>query len=304
MTAPFLAVDWGTTNLRAWVVGHDGQASACSEFPLGVGKLEAGEAARKFADTVRPRMGAGDLPAILCGMVGSNLGWTQVPYLESPVDLRGLHECMFEVPGSGPPVWIVPGVRCERPDGGPDVMRGEETQVLGWMSLDRGRSKGEHLICQPGTHTKWVRLHDGRLHSFVTSMTGELFDLLTRHSILKTDIFDQDLAAFDAGVAAAGDGNALASRLFTARARVVGGSMSQNSVASYLSGLLIGAEVASTPTLLGIDPHTPITVIGDPSLTRHYLRAMQGRELTAYAHDGERAGLAGLSTIATHILRQ
>ena len=144
----------------------------------------------------------------------------------------------------------------------------------------------------------------GAIERFQTSMTGELFDLLTRHSILKTDIFDQDLAAFDAGVAAAGDGNALASRLFTARARVVGGSMSQNSVASYLSGLLIGAEVASTPTLLGIDPHTPVTVIGDPSLTRHYLRAMQGRELTAYAHDGERAGLAGLSTLATHILRQ
>ena len=193
MTAPFLAVDWGTTNLRAWVVGRDGHASPCSEFPLGIGKLEAGEAAQTFADTIRPRMGARDLPAILCGMVGSNLGWTSVPYLDSPVDLRGLHERMFEIPGSGPPVWIVPGIRCERPDGGPDVMRGEETQVLGWMSLHRGRSKGEHLICQPGTHTKWVRLRDGRLHSFVTSMTGELFDLLTRHSILKTDIFDQDL---------------------------------------------------------------------------------------------------------------
>lgn len=304
MTAPFLAVDWGTTNLRAWVVGRDGHASPCAEFPLGIGKLEAGEAAQKFTDTIRPRMDASDLPAVLCGMVGSNLGWTSVPYLDSPVDLHGLHERMYEIPGSGPPVWIVPGVRCERPDGGPDVMRGEETQVLGWMSLERDRSKGEYLICQPGTHTKWVRLRDGRVHSFVTSMTGEIYDLLTRHSILKTDIARHDLAAFDAGVAAAGDGNALASRLFTTRARVVGGSMDPLSVAPYLSGVLIGAEVASTPALLGIDPCTPITVIGDPSLTRHYMRAMQRRGLTAHAHDGERAGLAGLSALANQILAQ
>src|SRR5438477_4894503 len=124
-------------------------------------------------------------------------------------------------------------------------MRGEETQILGWLALNPERRDGRHVLCHPGTHAKWVLIEDGRIVRFVTAMTGELFAVLSQHSVLKTDAPADDDAAFDLGLAAADGGGALAARLFTARARVVGGDAPASSTPSYLSGLLIGAEVAS-----------------------------------------------------------
>lgn len=304
MASPFLAVDWGTTNLRAWVVGADGRAGVRHDFPLGVGRLAAGEAAQRFADTVRPKMGAASLPTLMCGMIGSNLGWQSTPYLDCPAGIAQLHDGLARAEAAGPPIWIVPGLRCERPDGGPDVMRGEETHVLGWATEDPGRLQGEHLICHPGTHAKWVRLVDGRVERFVSSMTGELFDVLRRHSVLKGGGPDTDEAAFDEGLAAAGDGGALASRLFTARARVVGGGMAPERMSSYLSGLLIGAEVAATPGLLAMGPKAPVAVIGDLRLAGRYLRALRALGYTAEVHDGEGAALAGLTALAGGAMAQ
>jgi len=298
MASPFLAVDWGTTNLRAWVIGADGSVGARREFPLGVGRLAAGEAARRFADTVRPKMGAQDLPALMCGMIGSNLGWMPTPYLDCPVSITRLGDHLARAEGPGPPIWIVPGLRCQRPDGGPDVMRGEETHVLGWAAADKARLHGEHLICNPGTHAKWVRMVDGRVEGFVSSMTGELFDVLRKHSVLQSGGADDDEAAFEQGIAAAGDGGALASRLFTARARVVGGDMPPERVTSYLSGLLIGAEIAAVPRLLGVGPQTPVAVIGDLRLAGRYLRTLQLAGYAASLHDGEAAALEGLKALA------
>jgi len=198
---------------------------------------------------------------------------------------------------AGPPVWVVPGLRCTRPDGGPDVMRGEETHVLGWAAADPARLRGEHLICQPGTHAKWVRLVDGRIERFITSMTGELFDLLRKHSVLRVRDAEDSETAFDQGLEAAGDGGALASRLFTARARVVGGDMRPQLVESYLSGLLIGAEIASAPRLLGVASQTPVAVVGDPQLAGRYLRALRASGYNASVHDGDAAALSGLAAL-------
>ena len=302
MALPFLAVDWGTTNLRAWVVGEDGRAGERHDFALGVGRLAPGEAAQRFADTVRPKLSAQDLPTLMCGMIGSNLGWMSTPYLDCPANLGHLRAGLAKAEADGPPIWIVPGLRCERPDGGPDVMRGEETHVLGWAAADPSRIPGEHLICHPGTHAKWVRLVDGRVERFVSSMTGELFDVLRKHSVLKGAWPDDDEAAFDEGVAAAGDGNALASRLFSVRARVVGGGMPPQRMTSYLSGLLIGAEVAAVPQLLGVGRQTPVAIIGDLRLAARYLRALQVMGYDAAIHDGEDAALAGLTALANGAL--
>ncbi|MBU3079053.1 2-dehydro-3-deoxygalactonokinase [Sphingomonas quercus] len=299
MASPFLVLDWGTTNLRAWVVGEDGRVGGREEFPMGIGRLAAGEAARLFEEKVRPRMGAEALPALACGMIGSNLGWgTPVPYLDCPAGMTQLHDSLCTVSDGGAPVRIVPGLHCERPDGGPDVMRGEETHIFGWAAGDPARLQGEHLICLPGTHAKWVRLVDGRVEQFVTYMTGELFDVLRRHSVLRgTDTPDND-DAFDEGCEAAGDGGALASRLFTARSRVAAGQMPADRASSYLSGLLIGAEIASAPTLLGVAPETPVAIVGDPRLGQRYVRSMTRRGWTATAHDGDEAVLAGLVALA------
>jgi 2-dehydro-3-deoxygalactonokinase len=216
MGAPvLLACDWGTTNLRAWTLDNGGAVVAQRDFALGVSKLGPGDAARRFDAEVRPGLDAQDLPAVLCGMIGSNLGWTAVPYADCPASLADLAGGLTPVADD---VRIVPGLRCDGIAGSPDVMRGEETQVLGWLAQHPDRRSGRHVICHPGTHAKWVLIEDGRIVRFVTAMTGELFAVLRAHSVLRSDAPADDMAAFDLGLSAAGEGDALAARLFTAPA--------------------------------------------------------------------------------------
>ena len=173
-------------------------------------------------------------------------------------------------------------------------MRGEETQILGWLAQHPERRQGRHLVCHPGTHAKWVLIEEGRVMRFVTAMTGELFAVMSRHSLLKSDAPADDEDAFDAGLSAAGNGDALAARLFTARARVVGGKAKPESTTSYLSGLLIGAEVAAVPALLGLQPKQ-VTLLGDAGLCGSLSpRARAGRGVETAVVDGEAAAIAGL----------
>jgi 2-dehydro-3-deoxygalactonokinase len=290
-----LACDWGTTNLRAWTLDAEGQVAESREFPLGVSRLAAGEAERRFQAEVRPAFKAEKLPAILCGMIGSNLGWRPVPYADCPAGLTDLGGGLTEV---APNVRIAPGLRCEGLAGAPDVMRGEETQILGWLEQHSERRRGRIVLCHPGTHAKWVLIEDGRIVRFVTAMTGELFAVLSQHSVLKSDAAPDDEAAFDAGLAAAGDGAALAARLFTARARVVGGSAPPESTRSYLSGLLIGAEVAAVPQQLGERPEH-VALLGDAVLCARYRRALERTGMAVEAFDGEAAAVAGLFALGT-----
>ena len=292
--AAFLACDWGTTNLRAWLVGADGAVLAGHDFPLGVSRLKPGEAAERFRTEVRPALHAEDAPAILCGMIGSNLGWRAVDYLPCPASLDDLRRGLVEV---APGVSIVPGLRGPGITAAPDVMRGEETQVFGWLRQDPARLNGRHLLCHPGTHAKWVVIEDGRIVRFVTAMTGELFAVLRQHSVLRSDVPPDDEAAFDAGVDAAGDGGALAARLFSARARVVGGGEPADSTPSYLSGVLIGAEIAGVPALLEGAPGGPVVLLGEAALCRWYERAMQRCGIASTRHDGDSAALTGLTAL-------
>lgn len=294
MGVRFLGCDWGTTNLRAWVVGADGEVEAKRDLPYGVSKLQPGEAARLFREEVRPAMGAEGLPALLCGMVGSTLGWTVAPYLDCPIDLDGLRRGLMDV-GDG--VRIVPGLKGPGLAGHPEVMRGEETQVFGWLAGEAARQVGRRLICHPGTHAKWVVTDGGRVERFVTAMTGELFAVLSKHSVLKTDSPPTDEGAFVEGLEAAGDGAGLASRLFTARTRVVAGDASPESSASYLSGLLIGAEAASVPRLLDGEPEGPVALVGDPRLCRWYEVALRRAGFEVEVFDGDAAALAGLKAL-------
>jgi 2-dehydro-3-deoxygalactonokinase len=291
MAAPLLlACDWGTTNLRAWVLDGHGAVTAQREFPLGVSRLAAGEAERRFTAEVRPALGAEGLPAILCGMVGSNLGWRAVAYADCPAGLDDLAGALTEV---APGVRIVPGLRCRGIAGAPDVIRGEETQILGWLAQRPQRQRGRIVLCHPGTHAKWVLIDDGRIVRFVTAMTGELFAVLSQHSVLKSDAPADDAAAFEAGLAAAGDGSALAARLFTARARVVGGDAPAASTPSYLSGLLIGAEVAAVPQQFG-EPPQRVVLLGDAGLCARYRTALERSGIETEAFDGEAAAIDGL----------
>jgi 2-dehydro-3-deoxygalactonokinase len=292
--AAVLACDWGTTNLRAWTLDADGKVLAESEFALGVSTLQPGEAAARFKAEVRPALAAEGLPTILCGMIGSNLGWTVAPYVDAPVGLDDLARQLVAPELGGDWVRIVPGVRGEGLGGAGDVMRGEETQLFGWLAQHPERARGRQVVCHPGTHAKWMLLEDGRLTRFVSAMTGELFAVLRKHSVLKSEASPHDPAAFAEGLAAAGQGDALAARLFTARARVVGKGKPADSTPAYVSGLLIGAEVAAVPQLLEAASDAPIAVLGDAALCALYSQALSARGLACQTFDGEAAAVAGL----------
>jgi 2-dehydro-3-deoxygalactonokinase len=294
----FLAADWGTSNLRAWRLGADGTVKAVRRLPWGVAQLKPGEAVRKLNEELRPALGAEDLPAILCGMVGSAMGIAEAPYADCPAGAADIAQRLLQVDER---TFIVPGLRCARPDGYPDVIRGEETKVLGWLSLDPRRRTGDHVLCLPGTHGKWIRVKDGRIHDFMTCMSGELFALLSDNSVLKPGAPPSDPAAFEDGLAYGVAEGPLASRLFTVRARMVGPRPGERleggKAASFLSGLLIGDETARLPQLLGLRPGSSIGLMGERGLCDLYAPALSLQGLAVEESDAEQAVIAGLASL-------
>jgi 2-dehydro-3-deoxygalactonokinase len=294
-----LACDWGTTNLRAWTLDRDGAVVAQRDFPLGVSKLAPGEAERRFKTKVRPALAAERLPAILCGMIGSNIGWQVVPYADCPAGLSDLAKNLTNVADD---VRIVPGLRCEGLAGSPDVMRGEETQVLGVAPLLRDGG----IACLPGTHSKWVRVSGGRIVGFTTHMTGEAFAALRGHTILGRMMRDgpADGAPFEAGLARSAEPGGLLHHLFGVRALGLANRLEEADAPAYLSGILIGHEVrAALARTSNLSAHattgTVVQVIGTPELTALYARAIAACGGYAERHDGE-AAARGLALIAEH----
>ncbi len=298
MTGPsdILAIDWGTSNLRAWRLGPDGTVKAGLRRPWGVAGLKPGEAADMLAHDLRPALAAEDLSAILCGMVGSALGIAEAPYADCPAGAEDIAGRLLAVGGNA---FIVPGLRCLRPDGYPDVIRGEETKVLGWLRLDPRRMSGDHVLCLPGTHSKWVRVRGGRILQFMTCMTGELFALLSERSVLKPGAPPSDPAAFSEGLAYGAVEGPLASRLFAVRARMVGQGLEGGKAASFLSGLLIGDEAARLPQRLGLEPGSSIGLMGEPALCDLYGQALTARGFDIEQADGDAAVIAGLAWLQT-----
>jgi 2-dehydro-3-deoxygalactonokinase len=251
-----VGVDWGTTHRRAYGLNHEGQCVA--EYSDDEGALASKGRFPEALQALLQSMQAQPSCVILSGMVGSALGWQVVPYVGGGVTLPELASHLVAVidaslpgdalaAGSEPnrpvQVTIVPGYCLRAATGQPDVMRGEETQLLGAHCL--GHSDGWFVL--PGTHSKWVELRAGNVMQLRTYMTGELFDLLGKHGTLAAAAGSAnapwDEAAFSQGVLAAQSGAALSHQLFGCRARVVSGDMAAASSRAYLSGLLIGTEL-------------------------------------------------------------
>ena len=271
-----ILADWGTTNLRAWALGSDGRVIDRRGQGGGLLAVKDGRFAESFAafcgdwlDPHRP------VPAILSGMVGSKLGWKEAPYLAAPVALGDLARqlCFVgDIPGAG--IWIVPGVRLED-EAQPEVMRGEEAQILGAL---RTLHRDAGIFLLPGTHAKWAIVEAGRLTAFRTYMTGELYGLLrgsgTIGQLLEGDA--PDPAAFRRGVmrSHAPDAANLLHSLFSVRTLGLLGGLARRSLASYLSGLLIGAEMADGARWLrerGVK--ASVTLIGSPEMMKTYEEA-------------------------------
>lgn len=284
----FIAVDWGTTNRRAYCIGPTGSCEREFEDGKGILSVAPGGFPQAVAE-IRERLG--DLPLLLAGMIGSNRGWIEAPYVPCPADIDDLAKGVVK---AGEREAIVPGVSYIS-DSRADVMRGEEVQVLGAVAA--GLIDGDSLVCHPGTHNKWAQLRAGRLQSFRTVMTGEIFSLLKEHSIL-SDLLQGEVAdnePFRAAANRAIFNETLPAELFGVRAGVLLGTKKKEDAASYTSGLLIGTDVRiglSTPT------SSKVVVMGRPDLTRLYAAAIREARREAIEIDGERCFLAGIHEIA------
>lgn len=233
---PIIAVDWGTTNRRAYRIAN-GVVVQCESDTLGVTSVAAGGFAGEVAKLRAHHDGA---PVLLAGMVGSNRGWVDAGYVPTPATLEALAGAVVR-PLDG--VMIVPGV-CHVTGNRGDVMRGEEVQLLGAVAA--GLAPDDALLCQPGTHCKWARMQHGAIASFVTAMTGEMFALLKGHALIGQDMIGPVTPgpAFMDGVREAARGDLLAS-LFGVRPAGLLGLRDRDDAAAFVSGLLIGADCAA-----------------------------------------------------------
>jgi len=279
----FIAVDWGTTNRRAFRI-EDGNIFATERDDRGAANVAAVDYEAEVAG-IRDRLG--DLPMLLAGMVGSNIGWRSVPYVAAPAgltDVAAALEWIDDRTAIVPGLWYRDGFHA-------DVMRGEEVQLLGAVAA--GLVPSDATLCQPGTHCKWATLQAGAILSFTTAMTGELFALLRAHGVLSRQL-DHPVepgAAFLEGVAE-GAKRDLAASLFAIRARGVLGIADDVHAASFASGLLIGADTAAR-----IMPGEAVHVLADPVLGALYASAIDALGGTSHHIDSQAAFMAGITRI-------
>ena len=286
-TPEWIAVDWGTSNLRAYAMqGGTVVARAQSEKGMAALTPEQFEPTLEYLVESWERP---DAPVVACGMVGSRQGWIEAPYRTVPTS--PLADTLARVPSSnGRPVFIIPGLAQHDPA---DVMRGEETQIAGFLNLNPG---WDGVLCLPGTHTKWVHLSAGEVVSFQTFMTGELFALLSNTSVLRHSVSgeDWDDSVFDAALSEAlSKPERLAAKLFNLRATDLLHGQSKGAARAALSGYLIGAELAAArPYWLGQN----LAILGTDGQARAYQSGLSTQGVPAMLVNAERATLAGLTT--------
>ncbi len=288
----FITADWGTTNRRAYLLDAGGSCVAEFEDDKGIMSVPKGGFGEAVAE-IRGRLG--DHPLLLVGMVGSNRGWVEAPYVPCPAGLDDLATALVW-PEEGRTA-IVPGVSFVDPDEA-DVMRGEEVQLLGAFAA--GIVPADSLVCHPGTHNKWARLRGGRIERFRTVMTGEIFNLLRENSIL-SDLLSGPAElgrAFEHGVRRGLADECLPAELFKIRARVLLGEAKAEDAASFGSGLLIGTDVRAG---LREGEDGEVVVMGRPELTQLYAEALRIAGRQAREVDGEQAFLAGAMGIVRSI---
>jgi len=303
----FVAGDWGTSHLRLFLCDARG---AVLDSVTGPGVAQVKTAFPEvFESLLAPwEKIRGRLPAVLCGMVGSSIGWTSAPYVACPtIPGKIMEGCTSLRSGL---VAVVPGLSCENRLRAPDFIRGEETQVLGALSLEPALRHGRKLLCLPGTHTKWLVLEDGVIREFLSAPTGEVFGVLRDHSVLVRDASRAEQAigatAFEAAVKRYREspGAQVLHRLFECRSRVLNGDMEARDGAAFLSGLLIASDVEGALGLFADAIAEGIVLVGAPQLTQLYAGA-----LSQYGHDSQRldgvpASLAGLTRVHQFLTSQ
>lgn len=268
-----VAVDWGSSSLRLAALGDGGQVLAERATAYGIKDTRAGQHQERLSELSACWPGASRVPWVLCGMVGSRNGWREVPYVPVSAGLRELSDAMLLINEGGRHFYFAPGLVTQAPEGA-DVMRGEETQLLGCMDEIQGR-----VAVLPGTHSKWVCVDEShRVAAFKTFITGDLYVALKEKTVLGLDMGAASSegrwsgVSFAQGVAEGFDCRSLYTRLFNVRVRSLFEQSPRYQPAAFLSGLLIGHELRC-----GLDnfagKQRKLLLVGSGALVRHYEEA-------------------------------
>ncbi|OBP13572.1 hypothetical protein A5320_16680 [Rheinheimera sp. SA_1] len=315
----YIAVDWGTSHLRAYLcqiqvdqqTPLDQQAHAAQQVLLqgtvtgpGVGKRKT-DFAQTLQQAIAPWLAEyGNLPVLLAGQIGSSIGWHETAYLPCPIVPEQIVGTGFQFSCAELQLTIMPGLCCRLANLQFDVMRGEELQILGFLQLNPQFRQGEHLLCLPGTHTKWVLLREGVIEYFKTAMTGELFDLLSRQSVLIQQPCSSeqlDWPAFSQGsdFTLTADAGNLVHGLFSVRTRQLFGGENGAQACSYLSGMLIGSDVRAAlhATDWQLNADSSVVVIGGYPLQDCFSKVLQAVGIEATTADVTACTLRGFATV-------
>lgn len=289
----WIAADWGTTHLRLWLMRDDGTVLEHRDSDQGMGKLSPGQFEPVLNEILSDIAQKALLPVIVCGMAGARQGWKEAPYVGVPCNPPGIDQAVTFANRHWH-VSILPGVMQDKPA---DVMRGEETQISGFLHENPAF---DGVLCLPGTHTKWVQVRANEIVGFRTFMTGELFALLSTQSILRhsvqTDEWDQP--AFEAVLSGADiDPGNLAAGLFSLRAGSILHDVPKSQARATLSALLIGAEISTAQSSWH---GRQVVILGDRVLAEAYQSALACRGIDAQCVNARKLTLEGLKAAYYH----
>ncbi len=291
----FVAVDWGTSSFRLWSMTGEGDVVESLQGDMGMSTLNPEDFKTVLEDSLKKISVGPNVPVFICGMAGSAQGWCEAPYLTAPTPLSELGDNAVKVGGISRDVRILPGVQQLDPA---NVMRGEETQLLGLL---RHYPDFDGVVALPGTHTKWCHVSNGELISFATCMTGEMFALLSKSSVLShsmtTDGWD-DAAFLEAVQHALSDPSSLAAEWFSLRSDKLLHDLQSGTARARLSGWLIGLELAATQNFWKNDN---VHLIGNEALCARYKTALSSEGITCYIENNELMTLEGLTASFTHL---
>lgn len=287
-----LVIDWGTTNLRAYLCHDDGLITAKIDLPQGIKAITPGQYP-EILQQIRAELDVtADEPVYVCGMAGARGGWIEAPYCQTPVSIEELKASLLFLPDTSQGK-LVPGIKTCAADGTLDVIRGEEIQIFGALQK---LNVDDALICLPGTHSKWVSIQDRQITTFMTFMTGDLFAGLN-HTILNCrseDSFDQQvfLNGLEASQKSSGG---LLHQLFTARTRMLANDLTEEQVSSFVSGLLIGHELSEAELFRGADER--VVIIGSDKLCLRYQLALAQTPLKVETLGSDIATCTGVAVL-------
>ena len=306
----FIAGDWGTTHLRLYLCQYKlGQPLNILATQTGPGVSQVSNNFEQiFFDLAGDWLQEqGPMPVILSGMVGSNIGWQAAPYIDCPASAEQIIGGRTAFKARGIAFSIISGLKTLNPLGTPDLMRGEELQLLGWLRVANLKQQTAQLVVLPGTHNKWALLQDGKIETFITALTGELYSLLQNHSVLIANPdsaeFSEDVFLQGVKVATTLESGQLLQALFATRSRQVLGELSESHASSYLSGLLIGSDVVGSLTLMKklmekqMGRISSVDLIGDSALSRCYQLALESVGVAAQLRDATQIALSGYQAV-------